>query len=473
MCRTFVITIILFACAFGTGCDLTRPAGQDATDSGREFHADAKTRYLGLRGGFRTKLIRKGSAPQDWENEKPGRFIREIKYPSGKLSLKASLYIPDNDEKTRRPALIFCHGGFANGTNELLCVEPFLNGNYVVMGPSWRGENGNSGHFELMLGEVEDAANAARWLAKQPYVDPENIYMFGHSIGGGISAVVTLLDNVPLRHTGGSGGMYYSKIFEAWKDDVTPFDYRDLKECRMRMLVDNTDSMLRKHYAYIGNGDDFFLPVVEIYQSGDFPAPLLYTELVPGDHFTSFDGAVQRYFRVVEKDRKGTSSKPSTSSRPTVSGNEAAAKFNLTATYVDPKVGFRFNHDPAWVKQDRNGPVFLITNRSGVVEAAFMVQIFPKDPKLLKSTRKEMEQAANKLGRNGKLLDFKKAKFKGVDCLNIHISAISDNAGRCIFVNNNFNFGDKCLSVSYFAVETKFEDYTPLFNAVLDSFQLP
>lgn len=314
----FVLILSVVFC-FSTACDLAKPQKRRDADAGHGFNETAKqlredskaetektsgkTRYLEVREKFKTKLIRKGPAPQEADGDQPGRFVHEISYPSEGRNLKGWVYIPDDDQATRRPALIFCHGGFAADANDMLCVAPFVNGDYIIMGPAWRGESGNPGDFELMLGEVDDAANAARWLAKQPYVDPDHIYMFGHSIGAGISALVSLLDDVPIRHSGGSGGLYFPQFFEAWKDDTTPFDYRNKKECGMRILVDNTDFMLRKHYAYIGNEDEPFVPVVKFYQSGKVSAPLLHTELVSGDHFTSFSEAVQRYFNVVEKDR--------------------------------------------------------------------------------------------------------------------------------------------------------------------------
>jgi hypothetical protein len=36
-------------------------------------------------------------------------------------------------KQKKRPALVYCHGGFAMDTNELFDMEPFLNGDYIVM----------------------------------------------------------------------------------------------------------------------------------------------------------------------------------------------------------------------------------------------------------------------------------------------------------------------------------------------------
>ncbi len=257
--------------------------------------------YFEQRREFQTKLTHRGPSPQDWEDDGPlNNDIREIRYPSGDLQLKAWVYVPDVAESRPRPAIVFCHGGFASGPDSIYHVEPFIGADYVVMAPTWRGENGNPGSFELMFGEVDDAANAVRWLAEQSYVDSSRIYMFGHSIGGGISAMASLMDDIPLRHSGSSGGLYDTTTFEAWCD-IAPFSYRDAKECRMRILIPNIASMQREHYAYIGRLDRGFLQDAIRLQSQN--TPRLRVELIDGDHFTSFEEAVERYFKLVEADK--------------------------------------------------------------------------------------------------------------------------------------------------------------------------
>jgi dipeptidyl aminopeptidase/acylaminoacyl peptidase len=52
------------------------------------------------------------------------------------------------------------------------------------MFPSLRGGNDNPGRKEGFLGEVDDVLAAADFLSKQDYVDPNRIYLGGHSTGG-------------------------------------------------------------------------------------------------------------------------------------------------------------------------------------------------------------------------------------------------------------------------------------------------
>ena len=71
------------------------------------------------------------------------------------------------------------------GMNELVEAETgFRQAGIMMMFPSLRGGNENSGPKEGFLGEVDDILAAADFLAKQEYVDPQRIYLGGHSTGG-------------------------------------------------------------------------------------------------------------------------------------------------------------------------------------------------------------------------------------------------------------------------------------------------
>lgn len=59
-----------------------------------------------------------------------------------------------------------------------------------MMFPSLRGGNENPGEVESFFGEVDDVIAAAEFLAEQPYVDPERIYLGGHSTGGTLALLV-------------------------------------------------------------------------------------------------------------------------------------------------------------------------------------------------------------------------------------------------------------------------------------------
>lgn len=253
--------------------------------------------YSSWRANFRTNLSSYGPAPQEYENELVPHPIQEVRYQSGGNALKAWVYVNPQTRDAKHPTLLFLHGGFAFGMGDLMSCQAAMDQDYVVMAPALRGENGNPGNFELFFGEVNDAQAAAVWLSQQPYVDPQQIYVFGHSVGGGISSVLSLLDDVPIQHSGSAGGLYPPSVFLSWSD-ITPFPNTP-DERMARLLIGNIEHMQRKHYAYIGTQDITFESAITAAKKESDPPGHLEITRVPGDHFTSFDEALNRYLQVI------------------------------------------------------------------------------------------------------------------------------------------------------------------------------
>lgn len=121
-----------------------------------------------------------------------GSGFESVRYPAEDGELAAYL-TPDPGDGERRPAVVWAKGGFggigshlweeADSENDQ-SVRAFLDAGLVVMCPSWRGENDNPGRFELFYGEVDDLLAAVDFIKKQPHVDPERVYLAGHSTGG-------------------------------------------------------------------------------------------------------------------------------------------------------------------------------------------------------------------------------------------------------------------------------------------------
>lgn len=252
------------------------------------------------RDNFQTHLSTHGPAPQDYDHELPPPGVEEVRYPSAGRQLMAWVATPDGPGP--HPALLYCHGGFAFGASDLDVCQPFLDAGYVVMAPTWRGENGNPGDFELFFGEVDDARAAAQWLAKQPGVDTERIYAFGHSVGGGITAVLSLLEDVPVQITGSSGGIYDQTTFLGWSD-IVPFENTPGERSR-RLLLGNIEYMQRPHIAYVGGQDVAGVSVVEAAADEALAggmSDMFEHHTIAGDHFTSLDPAMAMFLGEIER----------------------------------------------------------------------------------------------------------------------------------------------------------------------------
>jgi dipeptidyl aminopeptidase/acylaminoacyl peptidase len=133
-----------------------------------------------------TVLSDAGSSPQEFDEVSPAG-VERITFDSDGRTLFGWLGKPPGDGPF--PAVLHIHSGFALGATDFDEVRPLVNAGYVVLVPSWRGENGNPGNFELCRGEVDDALAALDYLSGRPEVDPRRLFATGHSIGG-ISAML-------------------------------------------------------------------------------------------------------------------------------------------------------------------------------------------------------------------------------------------------------------------------------------------
>ncbi|MBK8146395.1 MAG: prolyl oligopeptidase family serine peptidase [Bacteroidetes bacterium] len=257
--------------------------------------------YLSKKEKFHTKLTKYVKAPQVYEDLVNTRDVLKIEYPSNGMKLQALILRKNIDSTKRKPILVFLHGGFALGEQDVLGCEVFTKLGYIVFAPSYRGENGNGGNFELFLGEVDDAKESIKWIAKQPFADSTKIYVFGHSIGGGISSLLSLEQDVPITKSGSSGGSY-SHDFYGW-EDIIPYDKKDFLEGKMRVLEENIHSMQIDHYAFVGTKDEALYDRKKELdaKSNNTKLKIIYIE---GDHFTSLEASMKEFIKIINSERK-------------------------------------------------------------------------------------------------------------------------------------------------------------------------
>jgi dipeptidyl aminopeptidase/acylaminoacyl peptidase len=118
-------------------------------------------------------------------------------YPSPVGSL--ATYVTPSPGPGEHPAIIWIAGGDYNSisdgnpADDVWSAAPadndqtaaqYRDAGVMMMFPSLRGGNDNPGYEEGLMGEADDILAAADFLAQQPGVDPNRIYLGGHSTGG-------------------------------------------------------------------------------------------------------------------------------------------------------------------------------------------------------------------------------------------------------------------------------------------------
>ena len=199
----------------------------------------APSALAAARSNFATKVAlppsNAGAAPTA-----PESVFRTVKYPSPVGALAAYL-TPDPKDGKRHPAIIWITGGDCNSIGNVWRAAPpsndqtasaFRRAGIAMMFPSLRGGNTNPGKREAFYGETQDILAAADFLASQPYVDSQRIYLGGHSTGG---TMVLLTAEITSRFRAViSFGPVASG--EVYGQDLLPVDFSklDARETQLR-----------------------------------------------------------------------------------------------------------------------------------------------------------------------------------------------------------------------------------------------
>ena len=149
-----------------------------------------------LRKTFRTQL-KDPPARRMLPLVPPANLFELVRYPAPLGSNAA--YVTPVREGNKRPAMVWLHGGFNWGVSALAwqaayrendqSARAFREAGMVMMYPSLRGADDSPGEHEYFLGEADDVVAAIDFLAGRPDVDPERIYLGGHSTGGTLALI--------------------------------------------------------------------------------------------------------------------------------------------------------------------------------------------------------------------------------------------------------------------------------------------
>jgi dienelactone hydrolase len=251
---------------------------------------------LAARAGFSTRHVKTDYKADGPAAVPPPEVFRIVRYRSPVGDLAAYL-TPEPGDGQRRPAVLWAHGGFG-GIGEFLWdrasgaehIGPLLDAGFVVMCPAWRGENDNPGQFEMFYGEVDDALAAVDHLARLPYVDPNRIYMAGHSTGGTM-ALLAAESTSRLRAVFSFGG---APDVESVVEDgdyggqILPFPGKRPREAELRSPIRFVSAIRSPTFYFEGARAPAYAPAaLEMAKlAGERRVPFSAAIIEGGDHFT-------------------------------------------------------------------------------------------------------------------------------------------------------------------------------------------
>ena len=194
-----------------------------------------KLSLTGFKKEFQTKLVKKEKIGEPVPDPPAGMF-EKIGYDTA-LGKMAAYISPDPKDAKKHPLIIWRVGGFANsiGGGEWEDADPkndqsasqYRKAGVLMMYPSLRGGNQNPGYIEGCYGEVEDILAAAEHAKKLPYVDPNQIYLGGHSVGGTLALLVAAMEKNPFKAIIAFGPIHSTAQYGT---ENVPFDVKDKME---------------------------------------------------------------------------------------------------------------------------------------------------------------------------------------------------------------------------------------------------
>ena len=212
-----------------------------------QARAEASTRL--------TRQIRDGTAPP----RPPEGVFDLIRYPAPSGSLAAYL-TPRPTAPGKHPAIVWMTGGDSNTIGDVWSPQPpendqsaaaYREAGIVMMFPSLRGGNDNPGMREAFYGEVQDILAAADHLATLDYVDPQRIYLGGHSTGG--TLVLLVAESDPrFRATFAFGPVHDISLHDP---GLLPVAMDDAREIRLRSPGYWLSSIRSPVYVFEGDRD--------------------------------------------------------------------------------------------------------------------------------------------------------------------------------------------------------------------------
>jgi acetyl esterase/lipase len=158
----------------------------------------------------------------------------------------------------------------------------FRQAGLLMMYPSLRGGNENPGVLERFYGEVDDVVAAAEYAAKQDYVDPERIYLGGHSTGGTLALLVAE------SHSRFRAVFAFGPVDDVlgYGSRMLPFDTTDPREAELRSPLPWLSGIQIPTFVFEGTQKSN-VQSLRLLAQAPHPAQVTFHELRGATHFST------------------------------------------------------------------------------------------------------------------------------------------------------------------------------------------
>ena len=245
---------------------------------------------------FQTEIVDKSFQGDGKPMTPPKDKFLLINYEAKDGNMDAFL-TPDPKDGKKHPAVIWLIGGYGGiGNDDYFWADQpaendqtgraFRDAGIVMMVPSFRGENANPGIYDMFYGEIEDLESAREYLSKIPYVDPDRIYVVGHSTGG-TRALLGNEYSKGFRAAFSLGGIPDLKLRTQYgsMQVAIPFNKENPEEFKIRSPRNYMKSLQSPTFYF--EGEKYYWEEFDEMQkiAGENNIPLYIYNIKGGDHF--------------------------------------------------------------------------------------------------------------------------------------------------------------------------------------------
>lgn len=290
MRATFVLLICV--CLL-TGCDPPQAARSGIAKASRpQGSTDGVITLAQARAPFKTTLSQRESAGTPAPSPPP--HLAQLVYYDAPLGKNAAYITNPPAPGQKYPTILWISGGDCNTIDDGFfqpspaendqTASAFRNAGIITMYVSMRGGNTNPGVREGFYGEVDDVLAALAFLKSQESVDPNRIYLGGHSTGGTMALLVSectdqfraVFSFGPVDDPAGYGGEY------------TPYNTSNHQENHLRSPIKWLHSIKSPTFVLEGRSVLFgnVLALREIKKAGSQNPAVRCLEVNGADHFT-------------------------------------------------------------------------------------------------------------------------------------------------------------------------------------------